>query len=86
MKEKKIPMRMCVVCRNMKPKSQLIRLVLTDEGAKVDLTGKTAGRGVYVCRDAVCIRKSAKNKNFAKQHGFSLTEDLIREMEKGIEE
>ena len=49
-KERKIPMRMCLCCREMKPKRELVRVVLNKEGQiSVDLTGKAAGRGAYLC-------------------------------------
>ena len=49
MKQKKIPMRMCVGCREMKPKKELIRVVhQPDGGVILDRTGKAAGRGAYL--------------------------------------
>ena len=51
MAEKKTPMRMCVACREMKSKKELIRIVRTPENEiKADLTGKASGRGAYICR------------------------------------
>ena len=50
---KKVPMRMCVACREMKPKKELIRVVRTPEGEIVaDETGRKNGRGAYLCRSA----------------------------------
>ncbi len=83
--KKKIPERMCVACRRMKPKDQLFRLVLT-ENATIDLTGKINGRGVYLCKCKECIAKAAKNKNFAKINGFALAEELINELESLLEQ
>ena len=58
---KKIPMRMCVACREMKPKKELIRIVRTPEGpVEADLTGKKNGRGAYLCRNAECLEKAVK--------------------------
>ena len=52
MKTKKIPLRMCTGCMEMKPKKELIRVVKSPEGeVSVDLKGKSAGRGAYVCRN-----------------------------------
>ena len=82
----KIPERMCVACREMKPKNQLVRLVLTESGATIDLTGKMNGRGVYLCKCAECILKARKNKGFSKAHGFSLTDELCSELEKLVEQ
>ncbi|MBQ6526985.1 MAG: YlxR family protein, partial [Clostridia bacterium] len=51
MKQKKIPMRMCVGCREMKPKKELMRVVRGPDGTvSLDPTGKKPGRGAYVCR------------------------------------
>ncbi len=61
---KKIPKRMCVGCREMKPKKELVRVVaaLPDAGGGVaiDLKGKQNGRGAYVCRDVACLEKAKK--------------------------
>lgn len=82
---KKVPERMCVACRQMKPKNQLVRIVNTDNGVIVDKTGKMNGRGVYLCKCRECIEKSVKNKKFAKSNGFSL-ESVATELEKLIEQ
>lgn len=63
MKQKKIPMRMCVGCREMKPKKELIRVVRQPSGqVMLDRTGKAAGRGAYVCPDSACLEKARKSK------------------------
>lgn len=85
MKQTKIPERMCVVCRQMKPKNQLIRIVNTDDGVVVDLSGKVNGRGVYVCKCKQCVERVCKNKSFAKNYGFSL-ESVVGDLEKLIEQ
>ena len=82
----KIPERMCVACRQMKPKNQLVRLVLTESGATIDTTGKMNGRGVYLCKTEQCLTKARKNKGFAKAHGFSLSDELCLELEKVLEQ
>ena len=82
----KIPERMCVACRQMRPKNELVRLVLTENGAKVDVTGKVNGRGVYLCKRAECLEKARKNKGFQKAHGFCLDAALCSELEKLIEQ
>lgn len=62
MADKKIPMRMCVSCREMKPKRELIRFVKNDNGIFLDYTGKVNGRGAYVCNDEECIKKCLKTR------------------------
>ena len=60
---KKIPMRMCVGCREMKPKKELIRVVRQPSGqVMLARTGKAAGRGAYVCPDSACLEKARKSK------------------------
>ena len=52
MKAKKIPMRMCVACREMKPKKEMLRIVKPKEGdVFIDFSGKAAGRGAYICNE-----------------------------------
>ena len=82
---KKIPERMCVVCRQMKPKNELIRIVNGDGIVVVDKTGKLNGRGVYLCKCKECISKAVKSKGFVKQHGFTL-ESVAQELENLIEQ
>ena len=56
-------MRMCVGCREMKPKKELIRVVRQPSGQVIlDRTGKAAGRGAYVCPDSACLEKARKIK------------------------
>ena len=69
---KRVPERMCVSCRQMRPKPELLRIVNTANGVVVDLTGKLNGRGVYLCKCKDCIIRALKNKKFDKVNGFSL--------------
>ena len=63
MKTKKIPMRMCTGCGEMFDKRELVRVVKSPEGeVSLDLTGKKAGRGAYVCKNAECLKKARKHK------------------------
>ena len=62
-KVRKIPMRMCVGCREMKPKLELMRVVKPQEGeCAIDRTGKASGRGAYVCENAECLKKAQKSR------------------------
>ena len=66
---KKIPMRQCVGCREMKPKKELVRVVKSPEGViSMDIRGKAPGRGAYVCRNVECLRRAIKSK--ALERGF----------------
>ncbi len=61
MPQKKVPLRMCVGCREMRPKKELIRIARSPEGeVHADPTGKAPGRGAYVCRSAECLARAQK--------------------------
>jgi len=78
LKPKKIPMRMCVGCREMKEKRELIRIVRTPEGTAVlDSTGKRSGRGAYVCRQEECLKRSIKQRQLERQLEITLTPEII---------
>lgn len=61
MTQKKVPLRMCVGCRQMLPKKELLRIVRTPEGeVKADKTGRAPGRGAYICKNTECLEKAKK--------------------------
>ena len=66
MPQKKVPMRMCVGCRTMKEKRELIRVVMPPDGDTggicIDFKGKKNGRGAYLCRDEACLAKAKKSR------------------------
>ncbi|MBR4575637.1 MAG: YlxR family protein [Clostridia bacterium] len=73
MKPRKIPMRMCVGCREMKEKKMLIRVVRSPEGeVSLDPVGKKPGRGAYVCRSADCLKRALKQKQLERQLDVTL--------------
>jgi hypothetical protein len=60
---KKIPMRQCLGCREMKPKRELVRVVRSPQGEiSIDLRGKAPGRGAYVCRDSACLKQALRSR------------------------
>lgn len=63
---KREPLRMCVVCRSMKPKSELFRVTTTEDGPQWDRTGRAQGRGAYLCREASCLDKAQKQKSLER--------------------
>ncbi len=68
--EKKIPMRQCLGCREMKPKRELIRVVRSAAGEiSLDFRGKAPGRGAYICPNAQCLKKAIRAH--ALEHAFS---------------
>lgn len=88
---KKIPMRQCTGCREMKPKKELIRVVRAPDGdISIDFKGKKSGRGAYVCHDIQCLKRAIKAKAFERAFDVQIPEDiyesLSRQMEAGDEE
>lgn len=81
---KKIPMRTCVVTREKLPKSELIRVVKTDDGVIVDLTGKVNGHGVYLKRDSEVFDKAEKTKILNKLLETTVEESVFEELRKTI--
>ena len=81
MKQKKIPMRMCLGCNEMKPKMELIRVVRSPEGEiSLDFKGKAAGRGAYICRSAECLEKARKARRFEKSFSCKIEESVYEGM------
>lgn len=86
---KKTPMRMCLVCREMKPKQELLRVVKTKDGKIfADPTGKAGGRGAYICKNSVCIEKAAKTNALSRCFCAPVaqeTYELLREATEKVE-
>ena len=86
MKEKKIPMRMCVGCREMKPKKELIRVVRSPEGSvSLDFKGKAPGRGAYLCPDLQCLKKARKSGSIGRVLEVEIPAEIYDEMETVME-
>ncbi|MDO4483586.1 MAG: YlxR family protein [Clostridia bacterium] len=87
MKQKKIPMRMCVGCREMKPKRELIRVVRSPEGeVSMDPVGKKPGRGAYVCRDVACLQRAIKQRQLERQLEVKLTDEVAACLQQTLEQ
>jgi len=87
--QKKIPMRQCLGCREMKPKRELIRVVRSPEGdISLDFKGKASGRGAYVCPDAQCLKKAVKAKALERAFSCQIPQEIYdkisEQMEAGI--
>ncbi len=81
MKEKKIPMRQCVGCREERSKYDLIRIVRTPEGEMIiDRTGKQNGRGAYICKCAECFEKAVRNKGIERALKQTLGPDELKKL------
>lgn len=77
MKIKKVPLRMCLGCQEMKPKKELIRVVKSnDNHISIDLTGKANGRGAYICKNLECLEKAVKTKRFEKAFEVKISDEI----------
>ena len=86
-KPRKIPMRMCVGCREMKPKKELLRAVRSPQGqVSLDPTGKKPGRGAYCCYNAECLRRALKQGQLDRQLEVRLGEEVNAELTRTMEE
>ena len=86
MKKKKIPMRSCVVTKEVLPKIELLRIVRTPEAdIKVDLTGKLNGRGAYIKKDIEVLEKARKSKILEKRLECEIEDSVYEEIRKIIE-
>lgn len=85
MQQKKVPMRMCTGCGEMKPKKELVRIVHNAEGEiSLDTTGKKPGRGAYVCKDPQCLKKAKKAKRFERAFGCAVPEEIYARLEEEL--
>ena len=85
MKPRKIPTRMCIGCQQMKPKRELVRVVRTPTGELlVDDTGKTSGRGAYICPDPACLQAALKGKRLQKALETDLPPEIVQVLQDKI--
>lgn len=83
---KKIPMRQCVGCGEMKGKKEMMRVLKTTEGPIVlDVTGKMNGRGAYLCKQAECLKLARKNKGLERSFKMSIPDEVYDSLEKEFE-
>ena len=79
---KKVPMRTCIVCREEKPKRNLLRIVRAPDGEiSVDFSGKLAGRGAYLCDSADCVKKLRKNRLLNRAFSCEVDESVYLAIE-----
>ena len=79
---KKIPLRMCVACREGKPKREMLRIVKNAEGEiDLDFSGKLAGRGAYICDHEACVKKLKKYRLLNKTFSCEVSEEVYARIE-----
>ena len=78
---KKIPMRQCIGCREMKSKKEMTRVIRTPEGEiLIDATGKKNGRGAYICSDPDCLKKAVKTNALSRAFGITVPEETLNDL------
>lgn len=76
--KKKVPLRMCVACRQMREKKSLLRIVRAEDGSIApDYKGRANGRGAYICRSCECLEKAIKIRAFERALGSRLQDEVI---------
>jgi predicted RNA-binding protein YlxR (DUF448 family) len=84
---KGLPLRMCLGCRESKPKAALIRIVKTPEGSiLLDERGKTSGRGAYICRSRACFDKAFRSKALERSLSVSIPEEIFQKVLEKLDE
>lgn len=83
---KKIPMRQCLGCREMKPKKELIRVVKSPEGeVSLDFKGKKPGRGAYVCPSGECLKRARKSRALERAFETAIPPEVYDQLEQQME-
>ena len=83
---KKIPLRQCVGCGQMKAKKEMMRVIRTAEGDIVlDVTGKKNGRGAYLCHEEECLKMAIKNKGLERSFKMSIDKSIYEKLQKEYE-
>jgi len=82
---RKVPLRMCAGCGQMKPKKELVRVVKSPEGEiSLDLTGRKPGRGAYVCRSADCLKAARKARRLEKAFSCRIPDEVYDRLEEEL--
>ncbi len=81
MKTRKIPLRKCTGCQEMKNKKELVRIVKTDENTYIiDATGKKPGRGAYICPNIECLEKAKKTKGLERSFKSAVPNEVYQQL------
>ncbi len=87
MQQKKVPLRKCTGCNEMKPKKELVRIVRSPEGEiNLDTTGKMSGRGAYICPNAQCLQKAKKGRRLERAFECAVPAGIYDRLETEIGE
>ena len=87
MSMKKVPLRQCIGCQEMKSKKEMIRVIKTAEDEiMLDATGRKNGRGAYLCPSMECLKKAVKGKGLERSFKMAIPKEVYETLEKEIEE
>ena len=87
MSVKKIPLRQCIGCGEMKSKKEMIRVIKTAEDQiLLDATGRKNGRGAYLCRSMECFKKAVKGRGLERSFQMAIPREIYETLEKEMEE
>lgn len=83
---RKVPMRQCIGCQEMKSKKEMLRILKTAEGDVVlDTTGRKNGRGAYLCRSGECLKKARKNRGLERSLKMAVPSEVYDSLEKELD-
>ncbi len=86
-KEKKIPKRLCVACREMSEKGELVRITKSKDGAiSLDITGKLPGRGAYICKNVDCLARAKKTRALERAFAADISDAVYESLAKELVE
>lgn len=85
MAERRVPLRKCIGCGEMKDKRELVRIVRSKEGeVSVDFTGKKPGRGAYICKSVECLDKAERMKRLSKAFSAPIAPEIYATLRKEL--
>ena len=87
MSMKKVPLRQCIGCQEMKSKKEMIKVIKTAEDEiMLDATGRKNGRGAYLCPSMECLKKAVKGKGLERSFKMAIPKEVYETLEKEMEE
>lgn len=87
MSMKKVPLRQCIGCQEMKSKKEMIRVIKTAEDEiMLDATGRKNGRGAYLCPSMECLKKAVKGKGLERSFKMAIPKEVYETLEKEMDE
>lgn len=85
--KKKIPMRQCIGCRQMKAKNEMIRVIKTSEKEFfIDANGRKNGRGAYICQNVECLNQAIKTKGLEHSFQCAIPSEVYEQLKKEMEQ